>query len=90
VTLDRVKQVVRFYEKVALREVGSAPFATGWQSKIIEMAPRLIMFCDEGRTEKAMRWLGFMQGLLWWNETFTLAELEAHNNMDVPAPEVAA
>lgn len=31
------------------------------------------------RLEKAMRWLGFIQGALWLNGDFTLDELRDHN-----------
>jgi len=36
-------------------------------------------FVDEGRIEKAMRWLGFMQGVLWHSSHFTLDELKEHS-----------
>ena len=36
-------------------------------------------FVDEGRIEKAMRWLGFIQGVLWHGEYFTLDELKEHS-----------
>jgi hypothetical protein len=35
-------------------------------------------FVDEGKVDKAMRWLGFIQGVLWIDETFTLNELKSH------------
>ena len=34
------------------------------------------IFADAGQVEKAMRWLGFLQGVLWRRNLFTLAELK--------------
>ena|ERR1051325_1061675 len=36
-------------------------------------------FLEEGRTEKFMRWLGFIQGCFWTSGKFTLEELMNHN-----------
>lgn len=33
-------------------------------------------FVDGGEIEKAMRWLGFMQGVLWRSDHFTLDQLK--------------
>ena len=33
-------------------------------------------FVDQDRVEKAMRWLGFLQGVLWKEEVFTLDDLK--------------
>lgn len=33
---------------------------------------------DDGQVEKAMRWLGFLQGILWSIGLFTLSELKEH------------
>ncbi len=32
---------------------------------VVDMAEKAISFVAAGETEKAMRWLGFMQGVLW-------------------------
>lgn len=37
-------------------------------------------FADAGRTEKAFRWLGFVQGALWVSEMASITELKAMNN----------
>jgi hypothetical protein len=34
---------------------------------------------DEEKVEKAMRWLGFLQGVLWANSWFCLDELKNHS-----------
>jgi hypothetical protein len=39
-------------------------------------------FLRENRTEKVFRWLGFLQGVLWSQNIYTLAELTSHNRPD--------
>ena len=36
-------------------------------------------FPEDGSEKKAMRWLGFMQGILYITEIFTLEELKVHS-----------
>lgn len=36
-------------------------------------------FVAAGKIEKAMRWLGFVQGVLWTTETMTLEEMKDDN-----------
>ena len=43
------------------------------------MLDRMVRFVHEGRTEKAFRWLDFIQGFLWAHRIYTLAELKDHN-----------
>ena len=52
-------------------------------AKIADMIPKIRGFLEQNRTEKAMRWLGFMQGVLWHAEVYTLDELKTHNRSDV-------
>jgi len=40
------------------------------------MCVQASIFMDAGQVEKAMRWLGFLQGVLWRRNLFTLAELK--------------
>ena len=42
-------------------------------------AQRLV---DAGKVEKAMRWLGFLQGVLWESNLYTLDELKNHSRPD--------
>jgi hypothetical protein len=44
-------------------------------------------FVDEGRVEKAMRWLGFIQGVLWMSQARTLAQLKDDSRPDSKASE---
>jgi hypothetical protein len=41
-------------------------------------------FVDEGRIEKAMRWLGFLQGVLWARGFYSLDDLKNHSRPDSP------
>lgn len=43
------------------------------------MFDKMIEFVHEGRMEKAFRWLGFVQGVLWAFRIFPLTELKNHN-----------
>ncbi len=46
---------------------------------MLSMCDRVEVMIQEDRVEKAMRWLGFMQGVLWAQGSFTLNELRGHN-----------
>lgn len=43
---------------------------------IISMIPKMLVMED---VEKLMRWLGFIQGVLWAKQLYTLEELKSHN-----------
>lgn len=43
------------------------------------MANAAIGLVKEGRTEKAFRWLGFIQGILWSNHYLTIDEARKMN-----------
>ena len=36
-------------------------------------------FVEAGRIEKAMRWLGFLQGMFWATDIYTLEDLKNHS-----------
>ena len=46
---------------------------------IREMLEKMPAFLEEGRREKFMRWLGFVQGTFWFVGVYTLDELKNHN-----------
>jgi len=48
---------------------------------LLYMCNSIPIFLEEGQREKAMRWLGFMQGVLWSRGGFTLDRLK---NMNKP------
>ncbi len=81
--VERVKQIATFYAEW----LADAPLQQRPEFEhLISMTPRLHALLDEGRIEKAMRWLGFMQGALWGMGLFTLDELKEHSRPEVPAP----
>lgn len=43
------------------------------------MLDEIEKFLEEGRVEKAMRWLGFVQDGLWRSGLYSIAELAEHN-----------
>lgn len=46
------------------------------------MLPKMEVFIDQGRVEKAMRWLCFVQGCLFCCGIFSLDDLKNHNRPD--------
>jgi hypothetical protein len=40
------------------------------------MCGKIVALMEEGTTDKAMRWLGFLQGVLWREHGLTLKELK--------------
>jgi hypothetical protein len=49
---------------------------------LLYMTQEAQKFVDEGKIEKAMRWLGFLQGVFWVDEDFTLDDLKRHSMPD--------
>jgi hypothetical protein len=50
-----------------------------WAAHLKYMCVEAQKFVDEGRVEKAMRWLGFLQGVLWESGEFSLDDLKEHS-----------
>lgn len=46
------------------------------------MIPKVRVFLEEGRREKAFRWLGFMQGVFYSLRVYTIEEMANHNRPD--------
>ncbi len=49
---------------------------------VIYMLDRIPEFIEDGRKEKANRWLGFIQGALWAQDVYTIEEMKGHNKPD--------
>lgn len=87
---QRVKMVLDAYA-VVLRGLNAEPVRDEHPERLIEVGSvsqknHLLWMCeeakkivDEGRTEKAMRWLGFLQGALWALRVRTLEQMK-HDN----------
>lgn len=103
--LDRVRALARFYEQVAreLHDLHEKSCQLGDEfcdyEKVIDLAPRLAALCDEARVggswntaraEKAMRWLGFIQGVLWSAGDFNVDDLKTHSRPDREPPDFDA
>ena len=46
------------------------------------MLEKMEGFIKERRMDKAYRWLGFIQGVLWSHRVYTLVELKNHSRPD--------
>lgn len=91
-TPDKILEVVGLYETMLQRH-GDAPARIGPDSisqsdvrrystkraHLLTMPPRIREFVAAGRTEKAFRWLGFIQGALWADGYYSVDELAEHN-----------
>ena len=78
-TAEQVKNVCKIYEdKLAL-------FKAIQRKNVIDaehikfMSQEIPNILDKGHIEKAMRWLGFMQGYLVSIGVYTLEEMKQHN-----------
>lgn len=90
-TNDKLVEVFQFYREELLKSgvhghqlddpttpVGSIPLEVQL-GHLVYMCETAIGFVQEGRTEKAFRWLGFIQGVLWKQGVFTLEGLKNHS-----------
>lgn len=97
--LERVRRVIEFYDAVLEENyhVGSnrfvpprypegAPPAPAALRHLRYMITEMRGFIVQGRTEKAMRWLGFLQGVLWALGVFSIDELKDHSRPDYGPP----
>ncbi len=69
-TKEEVLNVARSYKDWLLHET---PLEF---QHLVGMVPKMEEMED---VEKLMRWFGFMQGVLWVSEEFTLEQLKGHN-----------
>jgi hypothetical protein len=68
-TKDEALDLVDQYCSLVKELGGHNEIVTGLRSR----------FPEDGSEKKAMRWLGFMQGVLYITEIFTLEELKIHS-----------
>lgn len=81
-TNEKVLEVVRKYDReleVRGAEVKSYAISSHPDDHLRYMCHQIEVMIGEGRREKAMRWLGFMQGVMWEKGRYTIAELADHN-----------
>lgn len=94
-TGDKVKQAVDEMRSVAVEKHGynppfparferdTWPTAVDAMRHVLWMCDQVDGFVDAGRIWKAMRWLGFMQGVVWAHGT----PLERLKKMNMPTAE---
>ena len=76
---EAVRLVIAAYrEKFAELQIEKSPFPRGQFPQ--EPAERLERYLGEDRIEKAMRWLGFVQGCLWSHGIFSVDDFKSHNH----------
>lgn len=71
-TLDEAKAVARRYREERGSEGGHR------MGHAMDMCARLQEFGPD-QERKAMRWLGFIQGVLWCEGAYTIEEMKGHN-----------
>ena len=84
-TRDQFLLVLRFYGNAPLTidvpkeaDFGADPAYDEQLQHLASMLSRMEDMYDED-PEKAMRWLGFVQGVLWSQGIYTIDELRIHN-----------
>lgn len=87
-TAETIISVVRAYQAAAVC-AGVRPVRCpddvrpeGRQIKehLVWMSHEIEYLVQEGRIEKAMRWLGFIQGILWAKGVLTISDLADQNS----------
>ena len=84
-----VRRVIAAYrEKFAELQIEKSPFPRGqFPQEPAErlghcfwMLDEIERYLGEDRIEKAMRWLGFVQGCLWSHGIFSVDDFKSHNH----------
>lgn len=78
---EKIAEVCDRYRKV-LAQWDDGDNGRATQNHLLGMLDRIVVFVDQGRREKAMRWLGFVQGWLWAASIYTIEEMADHNRPD--------
>lgn len=73
-TGDKIKEVIRTYEAKLDGKLYSPRLI-----HVRGMLPKVKAFVAEGRIEKAFRWLGFIQGVLWCESVYSIEAMKDHN-----------
>ena len=71
-TKEKLVEALKIYERSEGNWSSNARYC-------VAMVPRALKFVEEGRIEKAMRWLGFIQGVMWSEGIYTIDEMKEHN-----------
>lgn len=86
-TLEHVLQVVQKYEEL-LSDEGyepgrweerAVPSSSEALSHVLWMLGEMRKHIEAQETEKVMRWLGFVQGVLWTTDVYSIDEMRDDN-----------
>jgi hypothetical protein len=64
------------------RNIEAMPGTPASYKHLIWLALNGPALLDQGKRDKAMRWLGFIQGAIWWGRLAGIEELKAMNRPD--------
>jgi hypothetical protein len=91
VTAEKYLKILKLYEDTIIDMGGyeqravdhsACPTVDGAVGHAWSMLPKMREMILAGDTEKAMRWLGFVQGIFWTSEVFTIEDMKNHNRSD--------
>jgi hypothetical protein len=86
-TDEKLFELISFYENKVRDVLGQTPDVLQKAppeqlealEHLLEMFPQMRTFVVEARREKLMRWLGWVQGVLYMCGIYTLEEMKRHN-----------
>ena len=88
-TKNKIKKVAEYYKEClncrAERYTPDEKIGRSFSDGVVilkhcrYMVNEILSFLEQNRIEKALRWLGFLQGCLWATGVFSLDELKGHN-----------
>lgn len=61
------------------RDAGASPGTPASYKHLLWLSLNAPKLLDEGRRDKALRWLGFVQGAMWWARLASIEELKDMN-----------
>lgn len=81
-TNEKVNKVVTTYEKKLSELLKTDRWEGNTQLTHAQgMCAQILDLIKDDEREKAMRWLGFLQGVLYCNGIFTIDEMREHNRV---------
>lgn len=86
-TTRQLKRLLSYYREELLRHGATAPVRNREKpnlNHLLWMCNEIERFLDEDRSAKAMRWLGFLQGALWWGGFRSIDAMRADNRGETP------
>lgn len=79
-TKDHYIKIIDNYKYILAQALPNAePVNVAFIAHMREMCPKTIEYIKAGKTEKAMRWLGFLQGMMCRMGLRALGELKEDN-----------